>query len=222
MAKKVEPKKSKKAAPAPVTTPRAPRKPKVVEPPKKAKKSGKGGAKKDRSRRNKELLIALGTAMAYGAAESRGMLSELPKIEALGVAGTYGAAAVAAGIYMKNPLVEDIGTVLAILGARNFGYVQFAEKPTATKGDFRDVGEIPPAAALPANTQFAAQLPPGTPVLGVDPRLLAELTDVLEGDDDDDLSGDDDDDDDVSGDEFSDVSGDDDADDVSGDDSEPE
>lgn len=179
------------------------------------KRSSKSSGKKLRSDKNKRMMIQVGTALLFGALEAKGTVKDLPHIQALGIAGTYGAAGIAAGIYTKNPLLEDIGTALAILGARNLGYIKSVEEPKqATSGVYSDVGEIPAAAQV---------VRPG--IVGVDPKLLADAATVLEelSGDDDEVEGDDDDDvsgayDDV-GATYADVSGDDD-DGVEGDDDE--
>lgn len=184
MAKKKAPAK-KKAAPAKKSTSKrksvaqkAPVKKKTVSP------------KKAREKKTRNLIIGVGTALAMGALEARGLDQKIPQVEALGASGTLGIVGVLAGIYMKNDDIEEAGKTLLILAANKMGYAHLGAPttaPAATKGDFRDVGAIP----------TAAMLPPGTPVIGVDPKLLkdtAEALQELSGDEDDDETAGDEDD----------------------------
>lgn len=70
-----------------------------------------GGAAAKAAQANKHTMFALLGAGIAGYIKKTGM--DLPKIDALGTAGTYGALALVGGIMMKNRTLESLGTGLA-------------------------------------------------------------------------------------------------------------
>jgi hypothetical protein len=61
----------------------------------------------------KHTMLALVGAAAAGLVKRQGI--ELPKIDALGVTGTYGAVLLVAGEMMKSRVLESMGTGLACI-----------------------------------------------------------------------------------------------------------
>ncbi len=87
----------------------------------------------------KHTLVALGAAAALGYASRKGkdgksIASGLPKVEALGVAGTYALAAFVAAKYTKSRTLRHVATGLGSVAAYKFGL----GKNEAVEGDDDD------------------------------------------------------------------------------------
>jgi hypothetical protein len=198
--------KTTRKSPRKTATKRSPARRRPAAPKAKSRRSSKRkGSKID----TKSLLYTLGAAAVLGYIEAKGIDKKIPQLPMLGTAGTMSAALLAWGHFQKAPWAIEFAKGTASIAAYRMG-VQFAgNNPAGVQGDFADVSAMPASAAMP--------------IVGVDPRLLADAAEALEGiaGDDDDLAGDDDDlagdDDDLSGDD-DDLAGDD--DDLSGDDDE--
>lgn len=63
----------------------------------------------------KHTFAAVGAAAALGAAKKFGV--DLPKVDALGTAGTYGLVAWMAGKYMRSTMLQHVATGLLCVGA---------------------------------------------------------------------------------------------------------
>lgn len=90
------------------------------------------------AREEKHTLIAVGAAAALGYAERTSM--EIPHIESLGVAGTLGAAAFAAGHYTKSRFARHLATGFLSVAAYKLGVGEGGGG--TTEGDIVE-GEIP-------------------------------------------------------------------------------
>jgi hypothetical protein len=89
------------------------------------------------AREEKHTIAAVGAAAVCGLAESRNI--EIPHVDALGVAGTYGVAAYLAGRYMKSKTLSHVATGLLSVAAYK---AAAAMEGGGTSGDFIE-GEIP-------------------------------------------------------------------------------
>lgn len=78
-----------------------------------------GGAALQTARDEKHTLFAAGAAAALGYLEKQGQ--SLPKIEALGTAGTYGVAAWLAAKYTHNRSLRHVATGLLSVAAYKLG-----------------------------------------------------------------------------------------------------
>jgi hypothetical protein len=96
----------------------------------------------------KHTVTALAAAAALGYASRPGkdgapsMASKLPKVDALGVAGTYGALAWLAAKQTKNPTLAHVATGLLSIAAYKFGAGEkTAGDDEEASGDLDDVHE---------------------------------------------------------------------------------
>lgn len=78
----------------------------------------------------KHTIAAVIAAAAVGYVDRPGGV-ELPHVNALGVAGTYGLALWAAGRYTKNPMLQHAATGLLAVAAHDF----VKNRPAAAGGD---------------------------------------------------------------------------------------
>jgi len=88
------------------------------------------------AREEKHTLVAVGAAGALGYAERTDM--EIPHIEALGVAGTFGAVAFGIGHYFKNRFARHLATGFLSVAAYKLGVGE-----EGTSGHDMVEGEIP-------------------------------------------------------------------------------
>lgn len=85
-----------------------------------------GSAVAAAARDEKHTLVAVGAAAALGYATRKGadgksLSQKLPRIDALGVAGTYGILAWAGAKYTKNRTMRHVATGLLAVAAYKFG-----------------------------------------------------------------------------------------------------
>lgn len=103
------------------------------------------GAAAKAARDEKHTLTAVVAAAGLGWAERPGkdgkpsLASKLPKIDALGVAGTYGGLAWVGAKLTKNPVLSHVATGLLSIAAYKFGRDEKMAGDDEVAGDFDDV-----------------------------------------------------------------------------------
>lgn len=95
-------------------------------------------------------LTAMGAAAALGYVEGSG--TQVPKIDALGVAGTYGGLAWMVGRFTKSRVAEHVATGLLAVAVRDMVARSAASRaqPAAPQGGGYQPGQLQPVAPPPS------------------------------------------------------------------------